>query len=360
MNFVNFYFLIFRIHFLNIKFKKNIWENYNKEMAEELLENLSIQSKTIINHPLDIVYTYVNNLDKKWYEKALRYKSELRSMRYNFHGEIFFSLQLVQKFIPWVNHIYIIHDEQPFSLQFLTPEFQKKITFIDHKDIIPQEYLPTFNSQVIECFLWKIPNLADYFLYMNDDFFFGKPIHYNDFFTENHQMKMYADVRNYRLSIQEMSGHFQFLLDREVSAEVFAKEMKLKHKIYLQLRHVPYSFHKETCKKAFEIFQPYLHKTCLLHKFRKYDIGKFHFKDYLQSYSTFSAIILFSLMMIFERKVWIVSLRSIHHEIINILELNQSSMIDILRRRPKFLCINGLTSNQMNLWKFLQIHYLKN
>jgi hypothetical protein len=336
-------------------------------MAEEFLQSLSSQSiKTTEipiqqeNHPLDIVFTYVNNLDLKWYKKALRYKSELKSVRYNFHGEIFFSLQLIQKNMPWVHHIYIIHDEQPFPLHFLSPEFREKVTFIDHQDIIPQEYLPTFNSQIIECFLWKIPNLADYFIYMNDDFFFGKPIHYSDFFTDKHQMKMYAEVRNYRLSIPEMSGPFQYLIDREVSAEVFAQEMRIKHKTYLQLRHVPYSFHRETCKKAYEIFQPYFHKMCSLHKFRRYDYGKFHFKHYLQSYSVFSAIILYSLMMIYERKVWVISLRSMHHEIINVLELNQSSLIDLLHKRPKFFCINSLAPSQMKLWKILQLGFFSN
>ena len=38
-----------------------------------------------------------------------------------------------------------------------------------HKDIIPKEFLPTFNSCTIELFLHKIPDLSEHFIYVNDD-----------------------------------------------------------------------------------------------------------------------------------------------------------------------------------------------
>ncbi|WP_352074796.1 hypothetical protein [Escherichia coli] len=48
--------------------------------------------------------------------------------------------------------MYIITDNQ-------TPEWidlYSNVTIIDHRDIIPKEYLPTFNSHVIEAYLHKI------------------------------------------------------------------------------------------------------------------------------------------------------------------------------------------------------------
>ncbi len=44
-----------------------------------------------------------------------------------------------------------------------------KLIIITHKDIIPEIYLPTFNSLCIELYLYNIPNLSNNFIYFNDD-----------------------------------------------------------------------------------------------------------------------------------------------------------------------------------------------
>ena len=54
-----------------------------------------------------------------------------------------------------------------------------------HKDIIPQEYLPTFNSRTIEMFIHRIPDLDERFLYFNDDMFPLLPCDEGDFFAED-------------------------------------------------------------------------------------------------------------------------------------------------------------------------------
>ena len=43
--------------------------------------------------------------------------------------------------------------------------------------------LPTFNSHSIECNLHNIPNLSKYFIYMNDDMFFGNYVHKYNYFS---------------------------------------------------------------------------------------------------------------------------------------------------------------------------------
>ncbi|MBR4756443.1 MAG: hypothetical protein IK076_05825, partial [Bacteroidales bacterium] len=48
---------------------------------------------------------------------------------------------------------------------------KEKVDVVLHSDIIPSEYLPTFNSCVIEMFLHRIPGLDERFVYFNDDIF---------------------------------------------------------------------------------------------------------------------------------------------------------------------------------------------
>ena len=53
------------------------------------------------------------------------------------------------------------------------PEYLKKdhprLKVINHSEIIPNEYLPTFNSCAIEAYLHHIPGLSENYLYFNDD-----------------------------------------------------------------------------------------------------------------------------------------------------------------------------------------------
>jgi len=58
------------------------------------------------------------------------------------------------------------------------------INIVLHEDIIPEKYLPTFNSTTIEMFLCKIKGLSEHFIYFNDDMFPVMPHSMNDFFID--------------------------------------------------------------------------------------------------------------------------------------------------------------------------------
>jgi hypothetical protein len=88
--------------------------------------------------------------------------------------------------MPWIRNLYIVTDQQtPPNLAELGP-----IKVIDHREIIPNEFLPTFNSNVIAMFLKNIKGLSDTFLYLNDDVFVGKPTEPSYFFDRNGSFKV--------------------------------------------------------------------------------------------------------------------------------------------------------------------------
>ncbi len=124
---------------------------------------------------IDLVYTWVDGSDPKWIEKKRRFSGEVKeeiadlTCRFIDNDELKYSLRSVEKYAPWINHIYIITDNQiPSWLNTDNP----KISIVDHKDIMPLDVLPTFNSLAIEYCMHKIQNLSEYFLYANDDHFF--------------------------------------------------------------------------------------------------------------------------------------------------------------------------------------------
>jgi len=160
---------------------------------------------------IDLVYLWVDGSDEKWLAKknaALQSlgrtlsKTAVSAKRWNDHDELKYSLRSVEKFIPWINHIFIVTDEQtPKWLDLQNP----KITIIDHKKIIPEKYLPTFNSSCIELFLHKIPNLSEHFLFANDDMFFGKPLTPAFFFDEKENPIVQIKERNQRNKFKKPS-----------------------------------------------------------------------------------------------------------------------------------------------------------
>lgn len=137
---------------------------------------------------VDLVYLWVDGNDPKWIEKKKLYTSDKHDNsevnnkgRYINNDELRYSLRSVEKNLPWVRKIFIVTDDQhPEWLKLDHP----KIQIIDHKDILPVETLPCFNSSVIEYYLYRIPDLSEHFLFANDDMFFNKELHPDYFFDE--------------------------------------------------------------------------------------------------------------------------------------------------------------------------------
>lgn len=103
------------------------------------------------------------------------------ALRFADNEELKFSLRSIFSNAPWINHIYIVTNNQ-------TPPWLRshpKISIIDHKEVIPSNRLPTFNSVVIEMYVHLIPGLQEKFLLFNDDMFILNPVQPAFFFQEN-------------------------------------------------------------------------------------------------------------------------------------------------------------------------------
>lgn len=138
------------------------------------------------NIEIDLVYLWVNGNDPVWRAKRNAFignTSENSSTncegRYADNNEFKYSLRSIEKNAPWIRNIHIVTDNQtPDWLDTSNP----RIRIVDHKDIMPKEVLPCFNSALIEKFLHNIPGLAEQFLYSNDDTFLLSEVAPNDFF----------------------------------------------------------------------------------------------------------------------------------------------------------------------------------
>lgn len=141
------------------------------------------------NNPkeIDLVYLWVDGNDPKWQAKYNAYIGKTTKDlsinckgRYSDNDELKYSLRSISLFAPWIHKIFIVTDNQiPEWLDTTNPKLQ----IVDHKEIMPEESLPCFNSSLIEHFLYKIPGLAEHFIYANDDTYLNGMVTPSTFFT---------------------------------------------------------------------------------------------------------------------------------------------------------------------------------
>ncbi|MBQ9772374.1 MAG: Stealth CR1 domain-containing protein [Lentisphaeria bacterium] len=133
-------------------------------------------------YPIDFVIPWVDGNDPAWQAERAKYRNETgdsRSARFRDWGVLHYWFRGVEKFAPWVNKIHFI--TWGHVPEWLNTE-HPKLHIVNHKDYIPEKYLPTFSSHPIELNMHRIDGLAEHFVYFNDDTFITRPVKETDFF----------------------------------------------------------------------------------------------------------------------------------------------------------------------------------
>lgn len=147
---------------------------------------------------IDFVVTWVDMDDPKWKKELAKYSgkidnsaNEMSEARFRDYGFLKYWFRGVETFTPWVRKVHFVTaDQKPDWLNINHP----KLELVNHTDYIPEKYLPVFNSNLIELYLHKIPDLSEQFVYFNDDVFVINHIPKERFF-ENGLVKDIATFR---------------------------------------------------------------------------------------------------------------------------------------------------------------------
>lgn len=131
---------------------------------------------------IDFVITWVDGSDPAWQQQKNKYIDSIDTdndqdanveCRYREQGFLKYWFRCVEKNAPWVDKIHFVTCGQ--KPEWLV-ENHPKLNYVDHRDFIPEEYLPTFNSNTIELNLHRIPGLSEHFVLFNDDMYVLQPI----------------------------------------------------------------------------------------------------------------------------------------------------------------------------------------
>lgn len=146
---------------------------------------------------IDLVITFVDSSDVKWQELYNQYVPQVDNVqingkqRFRKNSHFIYLFRGIEKYVPWINNVFLVVQSMSQVPKWINTSTVKIIL---HEDFIPHEYLPVFNSQAIEMFLHKIPNLSEKFLYANDDMYFVGHLKPEDFFEDGKIKTTFARI----------------------------------------------------------------------------------------------------------------------------------------------------------------------
>jgi hypothetical protein len=131
---------------------------------------------------MDVVITYVNGLDPLWQKDYMEYtNTPILEKRFRDWGTLRYLMRGIAVNMPFVRkvHLIVARDSQ-------VPEWvnRDEVNVVLHKDIIPHQFLPTFNCNPIELHMHNIKDLDEYYVYFNDDVFPLMKCEPTDFFVD--------------------------------------------------------------------------------------------------------------------------------------------------------------------------------
>lgn len=140
-----------------------------------------------VTFDIDIVFSWVDGSDPEYRRvraehmgQAVVGEGDEAEARYRQVDELRYALRSVYTFAPWIRKIFIASDSPVPHWLAEHPRVQvvRSEEFFEHPEV-----LPTYNSQAVESQLHHIEGLSEYFLYSNDDMFFGRSLTPDMFFS---------------------------------------------------------------------------------------------------------------------------------------------------------------------------------
>lgn len=222
--------------------------NFRDSLISFLETNRHYSNKPICRHKVDYVVTFVDDSDPVWQAERNKYQENTAQSRYRDWGLLEYNIKCVEKYCSFIDDIYLI-----VSGQTQVPSWVKdhpKIKPIYHNQLIPEKYLPVFNSCAIEMFIWNIKEMSEYYIYANDDTFVIDDLYVNDMFENGKCKYSFLNISKTLNTHQKICVNgFKLILNEvdnnTINSSVLDKNVK-------RLNHIFHPYLKSTGKHFWE------------------------------------------------------------------------------------------------------------
>ena len=255
---------------------------------------------------IDIVVPWVDGADPAWLSEKHKYDGSSQESDNNLNSRfrdwnlLPFFFRGIEKNIPWVKRVFFV--TWGHVPKWLNTECEQ-LRVINHKDYIPAEYLPTFNSNTIELNLHRIKDLSEHFIYFNDDIFAIDALKPEWFFLKGipRDMLVAGTLVNkepessiWHIIFNDMGVINKYFHGGRSSFRNFGKWVNPRYGVSISAKnafkiwnrtlsefwcpHITNAFKKSTFEKVWELEGDYLDKVCR-NKFRtSYDLNQWLMK----------------------------------------------------------------------------------
>ena len=197
------------------------FENYQFRILKLYSEEENIKEanhKIVEKEPIDLFMKYIDLSDKNLKREGIKqifkdYDAE----------ELRYSLRSILKYIPWIRKIFIVMPNE--KVKFLKPieEIKDKFVYVNDKDFLGYDsaniFAFSFNLHKMEKF-----GISKNFIYMEDDYFIGRPLKKTDFFyyDEKERKVLPYVITNFfsELNVKKRLEYFDMLYHKKDNIKV--------------------------------------------------------------------------------------------------------------------------------------------
>lgn len=235
---------------------------------------------------IDLVIPWVDGSDPAWLEEKSRVTGTLPdggAVRFRDWDNLQYLFRGIEAFLPFIRKVHFI------TWGHLPPWLNtacEKLNIVNHSDYIPAAYLPTFTANTIELNLHRIDELAEQFIYANDDMFFLRPMTPDFFFQDGAPVDVCVEIPHQFFSgqIDHMIGNDLAIINKHFSKRQVIKTHRKKwyspklgtgalKNLYTSPfacftgfydPHIPFSYCKSTLRAVWNAESEILDHTCRL------------------------------------------------------------------------------------------------
>lgn len=227
-----------------------------------------------IDFPVDAVYTWVDGDDPSWRERMGRARAAEEGREYHpvahaehrfaNRDELRYSLRSLETYAPWIRTVHLVTDGQ--APAWLDPDGRVRV--VDHREIFADPaVLPVFNSNAIISQLHHIDGLAEHYLYLNDDIFFGREVQPQTFWHGNGLAKVFPTPLTRSFGPAHAGDLPHLNITRNIRA---ALEATVGRSVSTAIMHTPYPQLRSVNYEIEERFGDLVRRTAG-HRFRHHD-----------------------------------------------------------------------------------------
>lgn len=250
-----------------------------------------------------------------------------------YNKDLLYSVKSVRKFIKWINKIYVIVQNNHKLDKSLFPD---GIIFVTESSIVPKKFLPiTWNSNVIESWIWKIKDLSEHFIYMCDDMYIGRKTSIDQFFINGTPiMRIYEGSPNYPLLSKDPKNPIPYV-------RMWENVVENKGFNYTRIQHQVLPYRKSLMKEYYKLYKSEVDKASM----NKIRAGE---KD-------FNLLRFTSPLSVMHGKSYLIVTNDSYDFF---TESDDKSRVQkILKIKPQFFCINNNNINNNHVYKMLDTYF---